>query len=302
MSADGFEEFVTIVDAGSLTRAARELRLPRPTVSKRLARLEERLGVRLLHRTTRRLNLTRQGTVLYPKAKRIVQATREAEAAVRRLDDVPRGLLRVSIPTAVPQAVFARWLVDFLTDSPQVSLEVVGSDGHVDLVAEGFDLAMRRGDIEDRSLVTTTLVTNTMMAVASPAYLEAHGAPASVDALGQHNCIIGYTARGTPDLRWPLHDGGWVEVAGNLATNQMGLRLEAARHQLGIALVIDRVAAEHLASGDLVAVLPGVVGCSDRVRLVYPEREFLDPKVRAFADLLKSRVGAGGPGGRPPSG
>ncbi|MCP4871143.1 MAG: LysR family transcriptional regulator [Proteobacteria bacterium] len=292
MVATGFEEFVSIVDCGSVTRAAQSLGLPRPTVSKRLARLEERLGVRLLHRTTRRMNLTRHGELLYERARRVVRAAQEAEAAVERLDDKPRGLLRVLIPPRVPQETFTRWLAEFLEAFPEVSLDVVGSDEHLDLVAEGFDVALRYGAIEDTSLVSRTLVVNSAIAVASSRYLENRGTPKSTDDLGKHDCIIGYKGGNVPTPRWPLLSGGWMNVSGRLMTNHEGLRLEAAKRDLGIALVLDRSASELIATGELVHVLPDTIGRIDRARLVYPDRQFLDPKVRAFVDFIVSRVEA----------
>jgi DNA-binding transcriptional LysR family regulator len=290
--AEGFEEFVTIVDSGSVTGAAERLGLPRPTLSRRLVRLEERLGVRLLHRTTRRMKLTPQGELLYAKARGVVLAARDAEAEVRRHDDVPRGLLRVSTPMNPPQGVFTRWITEFLSTYPEVSIELVASSVHVDLVAEGFDVALRGDTIEDSSLVARTLVHNRRVAVASPAYLEIHGVPGSADALADHNCILGFRGGSAPELRWPLRDGGSVSVAGTLMTNQMGIRLEAAKAHLGIALVIERFAGPDLASGALVPVLPDIVGRDERACLVYPDREFLDPKVRAFVDFIASRVQA----------
>ena len=292
MVAAGFEEFVSIVECGSVTAAAESLGLPRPTVSKRLARLEERLGVRLLHRTTRRMNLTREGALFYERARRVVHAAREAEAEIQRLDDVPRGLLRVLIPPRVPAETFTGWLAEFLQAYPEVSLDVVGTDVHIDLVAEGFDVALRYGDIEDTSLVARTLAINPEIAVASPRYLETRGVPTSASELTGHNCIIGYKGSNVPDLRWPLVDGGWTHVSGTLMTNHHGLRLEAARRHLGIALVIERQAEVLIASGDLVRVLPDIVGRRNRARLVYADREFVDPKVRAFVDFIASRVSA----------
>jgi len=292
MLAAGFEEFVSIVDHASVTRAAEALGLPRPTVSKRLARLEKRLGVRLLHRTTRRMKLTEQGVLLYDRARRVVQAAQEAEAMVRRHDDVPRGQLRVLIPPRVPEAIFAQWLVEFLQCFPEVSLDVVATDAHVDLVAEGFDVALRYGVIEDTSLVSRILVTNFEIAVASPRYLEERGTPRAVEDLANHSCIVGYNGNNVPNPRWPLMDGSWAHVNGKLLTSHTGLRMEAAKHGLGIAMVVDRMAADLLASGELVWVLPRVVGRRDDARLIYPDREFLDPKVRAFVDFIASRVDA----------
>lgn len=290
MLASGFEEFVSIVDHGSVTGAAKALGLPRPTVSKRLGRLEERLGIRLLHRTTRRMKLTEQGELLYDRARGVVHAARDAEAAVRRLDDVPRGLLRVLIPPRVPESIFTQWLAEFLEAYPEVSLDVVGTDVHVDLVAEGFDVALRYGAIEDTSLVSRTLVVNSEIAVASPRYLRARGTPAAAEELAGHNCIVGYSGNNQPNPRWPLLDGGWTNVSGRLMTNHLGLRLEAAKRDLGIAMVVDRTAKDLLASGELVWVLPEIVGRLDHARLVYRDREFLDPKVRAFIDFIVSRI------------
>ncbi len=288
-AADGFEEFVAIVDGGSVTAAADALGLPRPTLSRRLARLEERLGTRLLHRTTRRMTMTPHGEVLYAKARRVVYSAREAEAAVRRLDGVPRGLLRVSTPTAMP-STFAGWIVDFLGVHPEVSIELLSSSLHVDLVAEGFDVALRAGEVEDPSLVVRTLGRDARVAVASPKYLAEHGVPTQPEDLDEHNCIVGYKAGTVPELRWPLHDGRWVPVSGSFIANEMGLRLDAAKRDLGIALVIERAATTPLASGELVVVLPEVLGRRERLSLVYPERTFMEPKVRAFVDFLAARI------------
>jgi DNA-binding transcriptional LysR family regulator len=299
MLADGFEEFVAIVDGGSVSAAAKALDLPRPTVSKRLARLEERLGVRLLHRTTRRMTLTEAGDLLYQRARGVVHAAKEAESAVQRLDDVPRGLLRVVVPSRVPEETFTRWLTEFLEAYPELSLDVVASESHVDLVAEGFDVALRAGVIEDQSLVSRTLVVNTEIAVASPDYLREHGEPQSAEELSAHNCIVGYKGSNVPDPLWPLLDGGVTRVRGTLTTNQVVLRLQAARRHLGIALVIDSMARELCERGELVHVLPGVVGRRDHARLVYPDREFVPPKVRAFVDFIVSRVQARRPEAEP---
>lgn len=290
MLAAGFEEFVAIVDHGSVTGAAETLGLPRPTVSKRLARLEARLGVRLLHRTTRRMKLTEQGELLYEKARRVVHAVRVAEAAVQRVDDVPRGLLRVLVPPRVPEPIFTLWLAEFLEAYPEVSLDVVGTEEHVDLVAEGFDVALRYGAIEDTSLVSRTLAVNSEIAVASPHYLASRGTPTTAADLADHDCIVGYGGSNVPNARWPLVDGGSTTVSGRLTTSLPGLGLEAARRGLGIAVVIQRTAQDLLDGGELVWVLPETIGRRDRARLVYVDREFLDPKIRAFIDFIVSRL------------
>ncbi|MCP4501894.1 MAG: LysR family transcriptional regulator [Deltaproteobacteria bacterium] len=289
MIANGFEEFVSIIECGNLTAAAAALGLPRPTLSKRLARLEERLGVRLIHRTTRSLTLTKQGEVLYEKARGIVLASREAVAAIQRLDDVPRGLLRVLVPPRVPEATFTGWLADFMLAYPEVRLDVVGTEMHVDLVAEGFDVALRYGEIKDDTLVSRTLVVNSEIAVATPQYLEAHGVPESAEDLADHNCLVGYGGGSVPNHRWPLLAGGSTQVTGTFMTNHTGLCLEAAKLHLGIALVVGRVK-KLVENGELVQVLPAIIGRVDRACLVYPNRRFLEPKVRAFVDFIASKV------------
>lgn len=285
-TADGFEEFVAIVECDSITGAAEKLGLPRPTVSRRLAKLEERLSVRLLHRTTRQLTLTRQGKQLFERARLIVEAAREAEEEVRRLDEIPRGLLRLSIPPAVPEEVFTAWVTAYLTMYPEVRMEVVATSAHVDLVAEGFDLAIRRGEGEDQSLIRRILAVNRVIAVASPGYLETHGTPREPEELRDHNCLVGFRSGMVPDRRWPLLDGGFIEVSGTLSTNQHDMRIAAARQGLGIALVVDRTAQPALDAGALIQVLPESVGRREVVGFVYPEREFVEPKVTAFIELV----------------
>ena len=290
-TADGFEEFVAIVDGGSVSAAAEALGLPRATLSRRLARLEERLGVRLLHRTTRRMTLTPGGEILHRKASRLVEAAREVEAEVRRLDGIPRGLLRVSTPTGT-NTRFAGWIVEFLQHYPEVSVELIPSNVHVDLVADGFDLALRRGTIDDGSLIARTINIDATVAVASPAYLAVAGTPASPEALAEHSCIVGYRAGKLRELRWPLLDGGSVPVTGRLMTSDMQLRLEAVKRDLGIAMISEYLANAEIQQGTLIHVLPDLVGRRDRVSLVYADREFLDPKIRAFVDFLVDRIAA----------
>lgn len=288
--AEGFEEFVAVVEAGSITAAADQLGLPRPTVSRRLSRLEERLGVRLLHRTTRRLTLTRPGDELYARASRVVESAAAAEAAVRRLDGVPRGLLRVSVPTQMPQALLARWLMQFLEAWPEVRLDLVATDRHPDLVADGVDVAFLLGPVEAGSLVVRVLASDRHLAVASPAYLAAHGAPACPAALVRHTCIVGHRSDGRPVERWPLASGEWLPVSGRLMVGQLGLCRAAALQGFGVTLLPERMTRADVEAGRLVVVLGESVGRSEQVCLAYPERAFIDPKVRAFVDFLSAEV------------
>lgn len=291
-AADGFEEFVAIVEQGSLTAAAAHLGLARPTLGRRLDRLEERLGVRLLHRTTRRLTLTRHGERLYARALGVVHAAREAEAEIRRLDGVPRGLLRISIPDEMPQSLFVGWVADFLRAWPEVQLQVLPSGTGVDLVGERLDVALRLGVVDDPNVIVKTLLWQHRIAVASPRYLEARGVPEEAGDLAGHDGIVGFRPGGLPVRRWPLLGGSTVDVAGRVAFHQEGMRVQAALQHLGIALVVGYSAADALQRGELVQVLPDVLGQRDQLCLLYADRQFVDPKVRVFMDFVAERIAA----------
>lgn len=282
-ATEGFEEFVATVEHGSVTAAAESLATPRPTVSRRLARLEEHLGVRLLHRSTRRLVLTPEGELLYPKARDIVEASKHALAEVQQLDEVPRGLLRISLPAGSPAAVMAEWLDDFQRRYPELTLEIASNiDGQ--LVAEGFDVAFRRGLLDHPSLYARHLVADWTIAVASPDYLETRGHPTSAADLRDHDCIVALGPGGTPDLQWSAFDDNPVDVQRRWATTDVDLRIALAKRGLGIAIVSAHTAMPELDAGNLVHVLPEVIGRRENVCLVYTERR--SPKVRAFVEFI----------------
>ncbi|MCO4760325.1 MAG: LysR family transcriptional regulator [Myxococcales bacterium] len=283
--SEGLVEFVAIVEAGSLTGAADALGLPRPTLSRRLSRLEERMAVRLFHRTTRKLTPTPGGTELYRRARPIVDATREAWDAVRRMDDVPRGLLRISGPPGGGGAMMGDLITRYLAENPEVQVALETSARHVDLAAEGFDVAIRAGIVRDESLIGRHLWQSRLMAVASPAYLKVNGRPTTPADLAGHNCVVSYEMGKRPGRSWPLLDGGSVEIDGRIATNDMGLSMHAALSHQAIAMVPEAFAGELITRGKIERVLPDQVGALSPITIVYPEREFLLPKVRAFVDL-----------------
>jgi len=282
--ARDFDAFVAIVDAGSISEAARELALPRATLSRQLARLEERLGVRLLNRTTRSLVPTRAGQALYPRAKSVLEGARAAVTAVQRLDDVPRGLLRVaSAPLESP--TLGALVGSFIRAHPEVEVELRTSTRHIDLAADQIDVALRGGVVRDPSLIARRLLRSEMLAVAAPTYLAERGRPTAPADLSGHLCLRGFVEGARPATAWPLVDGGQIAVDGPFVTNDLMALRGAATIGLGIALLPRPVVAEELESGRLVALLEGVVGIDVSLSLVWLEREFIDPKVRAFVDL-----------------
>jgi len=283
-AAEGYECFVAVVEAGNITAAARILDMPRETLSRRLQRLEDRLGVRLLHRSTRRLALTTAGQTLYDRARPLVVAAREAEAAVRQLDDVPRGLLRVAVPPGGGSNFLGGLLLEFARRWPQVRLEVVAGTRHVDLVARGFDVALRAGVVRDPGLLGRRLGTVAVWAVASKAYLDRRGRPQDTEALARHDLLLGMDGGGRVARAWPLHAGGTLAVSGRLAANDLELLAKGVRSGDGIALLPERFVADDVESGCLERVLPGVVGTETPLTVVFVERKLMPAKVRAFVD------------------
>lgn len=282
------QALVTAVDAGSLTRAAQELGVPRVTLGRRLTRLEERLGVRLLRRTTRSLGLTDAGEELYRRARQVLEALTEAEQAVRRSDGAVRGLLRVATPP-MDNPWMRSIFLEFARAYPGVRLEVVASTAHADLASGRFDVAMRASPTLAPGLVARVLARTPLRAVCSPAYLARAGEPATPEALEDHAALVGFARGEHPQTHWPLLDGAQVRVRPVLASNELGLLRDAALAGVGIALLPRLLVREQVSSGALVEVLPDRVGMLSQIALVYPERELVPPAVRAFVSFVVDR-------------
>lgn len=283
-SAEGFESFVAIVDAGSITAAARTLGVPRETLSRRLQRLEARLATRLAHRSTRKLVLTEAGRTLYERARPLVLAAREAAEALRRLDGVPRGVLRVSLPPVNSDMWTSQLLVPYLAAYPEVSVEAEFSARHVDLVAEGFDVALRAGTVHEPSLMARTLHSFTVRAAASKEYLDRRGRPERPEDLADHDLILGMRGGTQPTRSWATVDGRSIPVVGRLVVNDLQVAADAIRGGAGIGRVVDRMLAAELASGEVEYVLPDHLRSTASISVVFVERELMPPKVRSFVD------------------
>jgi DNA-binding transcriptional LysR family regulator len=269
--------FTTTVDAKSLSRAALELRVPRATIGRRLQRLEERLGVRLLRRSTRSLMLTDAGEALYRHARIAIDAMREAERSVKQVDQSVRGDLRVSVPPIAKPSFYAM-LDDFALAHPDVRLQVHFSTQQVDLRRAGFDVAIRGSSQLEPGLVARALGRTPLVAVASPAYLAQHGPVRSARDLRQHHCLLGFSKGELPQLHWLDGKGRVVQVQGRLASNDISFLCQAALDGLGIAMLPYKQVQPALASGALVQVLAGILEGESRMAVVYVEREFLPPR------------------------
>ena len=281
--SEGLESFVAIVEQGSIAAAARELGMPRETLSRRLSRLEDRLQVRLVHRSTRELLPTAEGNALYLHARRMVDAAEEAIRAVRLVDDVPRGVLRVSVPPGGGGGFAGGLFASFARAWPEVELELISTSRFVDLRAESIDVALRAGNVLDESLIARRLWRTDLLAVASPEYARRHGLPLSLEALAAHSCVLSMV-EGQRSLRWPTRSGDSVKVSGRLASNDLGMRRYFVLDGQGITLLPRPFARADLAEGRLVEVLPDDLGSATSMAVVFAERDRMQPKVRAFID------------------
>jgi DNA-binding transcriptional LysR family regulator len=281
--------FARTVEAKSLSRAAAELGVPRATIGRRLARLEERLGVRLLRRTTRALALTDAGGAFYRHARIALDAVEQAEASVRTSDKPVRGTLRVTTPVMLDPS-FNALVCDFARAYPEVQIHIDASSRYVDLLREGYDVALRIGTELEPGLVARTLSRTSAVAVAAPAYLAANGTPGKARDLRTHRCLVGCMRGGLPQTHWPKAGGGRISVEGSFVSNDLTLLMDAAARGLGIAVLPMLLVDVLLERGALVRVLPELIHAESRVTVVYQEKELLPPQVRAFIDLLVAWV------------
>ncbi len=290
---DAVRIFVHVAQLGSFSAAARKLAMPKSTVSRRVAGLERRLHARLLHRTTRKLGLTEVGAQYFARAERVMAELEEAERAVTELEATPRGTLRVTTPVDFGLSYLTQLMAEFQCRYRELSVVLYATNARVDLVAEGFDVALRAGNLPDSSLVARRVVEVERGLYASPEYLRRRGDPANVQELGAHDCIVFGTER-TGEL-WRLRgpEGeSEVAVSGRFASNDFNFVRAAAVAGLGIASLASFACAEDLRAGRLVQVLPEHSAPGGALYAVYPTPRHLTPKVRAFVDFVAERLAA----------
>ena len=283
--------FSRVVESGSFTAAAAALGVPKSTVSRKVSALEERLGARLIERTTRRLRLTEAGTLLYERARRIALALDEAEAAVGELQDRPKGTLRLTAPIDMGNAWLGPVLADFVRLYPEVRLDIELSNHVVDLLAEGFDVAIRAGKLVDSSLVARKLGTSRMALFASPDYVASHPAPTTPQQLVDHDVLLFRSPRF--EATWTLTRKGEqvdVQLHSRLSANDFTMLRGLLRAGVGIGMLPDVTGALGVRSGALVRVLPGWCLGEGQVSAVYPSARHLSATLRAFLDHLRDRL------------
>lgn len=295
--------FAHVVELRSFTEAARRSGLSKSVVSRRIAGLEDRLGTRLLNRTTRRLSLTESGVVFYERCARMLAEAADAEDAVAALSREPRGLLRISAPVSLCHLVLMPAFAAFISAHPAIKLDISASDRMDDVVGEGFDVALRVGQLADSSLVARRLADVPFAVVASPAYLERRGRPTRPDEL-IHHLTLRYT--GLPaHLEWRFSDEdspSAVYGSGPLQTDNGTVLREAARAGVGITVLPRFIVGELLARGELEEVLADHPIQMRALYAVLPHRRNMAPKVGAFVAFVAQWLAEHGLcGGEPPA-
>ncbi len=285
--------FVHVVEAGSFTEAGKRLGIPRSSVSRRVSSLEKQLGVRLLQRTTRRLDLTELGSSYYERCARSLESIGEAEAQVKAAQAVPQGRVRMSIPHDLGHFI-APMVTRFTEQFPEVRVDVELSQRMVDLVGDGFDCAIRAtAHLPDSSLVARRLITNPSGLYASPAYLDESGRPDSAEALADHRLVYFGGTKGNPT--WPLTnaEGEMKEIGVHpvLRSNDPGFARDATIAGAGIALLPDFLAVRVEADGHIERVLPDHHGPESSMYFIYPTAKHLSATLRAFREHLDEDFG-----------
>jgi LysR family transcriptional regulator for bpeEF and oprC len=282
----GLLAFVRTVEAGNFSGAARLLGATPSAVSKSVAKLEARLGVRLLQRSTRSVSLTDEGTAYYERVSRLVRELEEADESVQGPSE-PRGSLRVSAPIDLGRLALAPWAGAFITRFPELRLELLLTDRNVDLVREGVDVAIRVGPLTDSTLIARSLARMPFVVCAAPSYLEAHGTPRELEDLGQHNCLR-YLSSGRP-TDWAFLDNGvskTVSVTGTFDTDDGGALVAAACAGAGIAYVFRFQVQMHFSTGALLPLFQQFTTPVLPVYAVYTHARHVSPRVRAWIDFL----------------
>lgn len=286
------EAFVRVVEAGGFTEAARRAGVSKSAISKQVSSLEQRLGARLLDRTTRRVSPNEIGLAYYDRATRALSEADEADAAAISMQEAPQGELRLSAPHTYGRKVLTPIIAEFLGAYPKVKVNMTLDDRFVELIAEGFDLAIRIGALEDSALKARKLGEAKLAMIAAPSYLETQGAPETLEQLADH-ALLHYSYR-ISGRSWRLVGPNGAErtirAGGPFVVNNGEALMIAAERGLGIALLPDFVFAESLRDGRVVEVLPNTKHDTLGVWAITPPGPFTHPTVRAFVDFAADRM------------
>ena len=285
---ESIEILTAVVEAGSFSAAAQRLNVSKSHVSRAVSWLENRLGVQLLSRTTRRLALTEIGEAYYRRCREIVGSLEEADRAVMDLQATPRGTLKMTVPSGFGEHYVAPAAVAFARAHPQLSIDMDFTNRTVDLVAEGYDLAIRAGVLKDSSLIVRRIVERRLHICGSRDYFSRYGKPDSIDALKRHNCLAGSLPT------WRFRQAGGhvadIRVEGSWRSNNGYALLEAARRGLGLVQLPAFYLQDDFCRGSLESVLRQYQPTDTAMWAVYPGNRHLSPKVKMFVDYLVETI------------
>ena len=283
------EVFVQVVDAGSFTRAADTLQLPKATVSTLVQSLEAALSTKLLHRTTRAVTVTTDGAAYYERCLRILSDVRDAEESLSRTRLSPSGRLRVDAPTGLSSEILVPALPDFFARYPDIMLELGSTDRPVDLVEEGVDCAVRGGELWDTSLIARRVGVVNFVTAAAPGYLERHGIPQHPRDLERHLCINYFSAKTGKTYDWDFRRGNEkidIAMRGVIALNDSNAYVQAGLAGLGVIQMSDYLLMQHVETNRLVRLLPEWTCEPLPVHIVYPQNRHLSAKVCVFVECM----------------
>jgi DNA-binding transcriptional LysR family regulator len=284
--------FRRVVEAENFSAVARETNMSQSTVSKHIAALEERLGTKLLNRSTRSLQLTEAGKEYYQHCIRILNDFQEAEASVGKGKIKPTGSLRISTSAAFGRTFIVPYLSEFLDSYPDINIDLLFDDDYVDLVKNGIDLAIRIGPLADSTLIARKIGSSPRLVVASTEYLVKHGRPKKPADLVKHNCLF-YTLQKTPDLWYfnSTQEGDEsIRVSGRMKASSPDAICEATIAGLGISVLCEWYVEQYIKNGQLKVILADYKPTAYDIHAVYPERRFVPPKVKRMIEFLADKI------------
>ncbi|MGF1735930.1 LysR substrate-binding domain-containing protein [Photobacterium satsumensis] len=283
--------FIKVVEAGSFVGAGKLLGMPSTTVSRKVQQLEESLGVRLLHRSTRKLSLTDQGRLYFQQCQQHLIGIEEANIVVTQLQKEPKGTLRITSPLDFASLYAQPWINEFLVKFPEINIELKVTDHQLDLIDDRIDIAFRSGVLKDSNLVARRLIAKHSVCCASPTYLAEHGVPTNPQELVNHQCIL--WGDSLQNHSWQFTEGGEkidIPVNGRYATDTNHLLLEAAVAGLGIARVPLPLVEPYLEANSLRLVLTDYESPAGNMYIIYQSHQYLTQNIRLFVDHVVDKV------------
>lgn len=285
---EGVCEFVAVAEAESFTAAAKRLGISTAQVSRQVSALETRLSAKLFYRTTRRVSVTEVGNIYYQHCRQLLDGLDEAERAITNLQSTPTGKLKITAPVTYGERTIAPLVNNFVAKYPDLDVWLRLTNQTLDLIDEGYDLAIRLGKLDDSTMMAKRLASRTQYVCASPDYLATHGVPHSLSELEQHNCL-----QGTLDY-WRFQENGKprnIKVKGNIRCNSGRALVNAALKGIGIVQLPDYYVLNSIENGQLVSLLEHLREPDDGVWALYPHNRHLSPKVRMLLDYLSEELG-----------